>query len=102
MKERICSESDLPKKGDHKVFNTQNSFGVIVFNRDDHYLVLENVCPHQGARLDEGDCDEGTITCPWHGWVFDIKDGTSLNMPGEKVDRYNLSIENGQCYVDKV
>jgi phenylpropionate dioxygenase-like ring-hydroxylating dioxygenase large terminal subunit len=33
---------------------------------------LTDICPHRGARLSEGDCHyEGTIACPYHGWVFD-------------------------------
>lgn len=101
MKERICSQKDLPQEGSHKVYPTQNNFGVIVFNRKGNYTVLENVCPHQGARLDEGDCDDQTITCPWHGWVFDVQDGSSLNVPGENVTTYTLSIEKGHCFINK-
>ena len=34
--------------------------------------VLNDVCPHRGARLSEGDCHfAGTVACPYHGWVFD-------------------------------
>ncbi len=33
---------------------------------------LTDICPHRGARLSEGDCHyEGTVACPYHGWVFD-------------------------------
>ena len=33
---------------------------------------IQDVCPHRGARLSEGDCHyKGTVACPYHGWVFD-------------------------------
>ena len=33
---------------------------------------IQDVCPHRGARLSEGDCHfRGTVACPYHGWVFD-------------------------------
>src|SRR5262249_31692744 len=33
---------------------------------------IDDVCPHRGARLSEGDCHyRGTVACPYHGWVFD-------------------------------
>jgi phenylpropionate dioxygenase-like ring-hydroxylating dioxygenase large terminal subunit len=33
---------------------------------------LNDWCPHRGARLSNGVCDfRGTITCPYHGYVFD-------------------------------
>jgi phenylpropionate dioxygenase-like ring-hydroxylating dioxygenase large terminal subunit len=33
---------------------------------------IQDVCPHRGARLSEGDCHyRGTVACPYHGWVYD-------------------------------
>src|SRR5262249_33115268 len=33
---------------------------------------IQDICPHRGARLSEGDCHyRGTVACPYHGWVFD-------------------------------
>src|SRR5579885_1333106 len=35
-------------------------------------VAIQDVCPHRGARLSEGDCHwKGTVACPYHGWVFD-------------------------------
>jgi nitrite reductase/ring-hydroxylating ferredoxin subunit len=35
-------------------------------------VAIQDVCPHRGARLSEGDCHyRGTVACPYHGWVFD-------------------------------
>ena len=33
---------------------------------------IQDICPHRGARLSEGDCHyQGTVACPYHGWVYD-------------------------------
>jgi phenylpropionate dioxygenase-like ring-hydroxylating dioxygenase large terminal subunit len=35
-------------------------------------VAIQDVCPHRGARLSEGDCHyRGTVACPYHGWVYD-------------------------------
>jgi nitrite reductase/ring-hydroxylating ferredoxin subunit len=35
-------------------------------------VAIQDVCPHRGARLSDGDCHyRGTVACPYHGWVFD-------------------------------
>jgi predicted acylesterase/phospholipase RssA len=35
-------------------------------------VALSDWCPHRGARLSLGVCEfEGTVTCPYHGYVFD-------------------------------
>lgn len=44
-------------------------------------------CPHQGAPLDEERAAEGILTCPWHGYRFDLRtgrscDGRGLALPG--------------------
>lgn len=37
---------------------------------------FENRCPHRGVPLDGGFCDfAGTLTCPYHGWVFELEKG---------------------------
>ncbi len=39
---------------------------------DGKVVALGDWCPHRGARLSNGLCDfAGTITCPYHGYVFD-------------------------------
>src|SRR5688500_16089190 len=45
---------------------------VCVFRGGNQVFALTDICPHRGARLSEGDCHfDGTIACPYHGWVFD-------------------------------
>ncbi len=35
-------------------------------------VAIQDVCPHRGARLSEGNCHyRGTVACPYHGWVYD-------------------------------
>lgn len=37
---------------------------------------MENRCPHRGVQMHPSACDfPGTRTCPYHGWVFDLKSG---------------------------
>jgi len=33
------------------------------------------VCPHMLGPLDEAVIVDGAVTCPWHGYVFDVKTG---------------------------
>ena len=38
-------------------------------------------CSHRGARWHEGELGDGTITCPWHSSVFDLRDGALVHGP---------------------
>lgn len=60
----------------------------IVFFRDaqSRVVALTNWCPHRNASLAQGKVDfKGTITCPYHGVVFD-EHGTPLAFLGEGAD----------------
>jgi nitrite reductase/ring-hydroxylating ferredoxin subunit/uncharacterized membrane protein len=37
---------------------------------------LSNTCVHRGGPLDEGELADGCVTCPWHGSVFRLENGS--------------------------
>ncbi|MEX2375203.1 MAG: Rieske 2Fe-2S domain-containing protein [Dehalococcoidia bacterium] len=49
----------------------------IVLQRDGgHVYALNDRCPHRGVPLSLGTQEfPGTITCPYHGWTYDLSDG---------------------------
>lgn len=42
---------------------------------------LSAVCGHAGGPLHEGTIERGCVTCPWHGSVFRLDDGTVVHGP---------------------
>ena len=40
---------------------------------------LEMSCKHQGADLTAGKLEGGTVTCPRHGWRYDLATGHCLS-----------------------
>jgi nitrite reductase/ring-hydroxylating ferredoxin subunit/uncharacterized membrane protein len=42
---------------------------------------LSNSCSHRGGPLHEGEMEDGTVTCPWHSSVFDLRDGALVHGP---------------------
>jgi nitrite reductase/ring-hydroxylating ferredoxin subunit len=49
---------------------------IALFRLGDEFYAISNICPHQGGPLSEGKVDGDCVTCPWHSWRFNIKDGT--------------------------
>ncbi len=39
------------------------------------YGALDNVCPHKGGPLGQGQIEEGKLVCPWHGREYDPVSG---------------------------
>ena len=48
-----------------------------LFNVDGQISAIDGICQHQGGPLAEGIIDGTIVTCPWHGWQFDVRTGQS-------------------------
>lgn len=46
-----------------------------VYNVDGQFHVIDGICPHAGGPLGKGNLQGNTVTCPWHGWQFDVTTG---------------------------
>ena len=48
---------------------------VAIFRLDEGYFAIDNLCLHQAGPLCDGPVEAGVVTCPWHGWSYDIRTG---------------------------
>ena len=48
---------------------------VALANVEGKFFAVNNVCLHRGGPLGEGELDRQVVTCPWHGWQFDVQSG---------------------------
>ena len=44
-----------------------------LYNIDGVISAIDGICPHQGGPLADGIVEGTTVTCPWHGWQFDVR-----------------------------
>lgn len=70
-----------------------------LFNVDGTIYALDGVCPHQGGPLGKGSLCGHTLTCPWHGWQFDVRSGRHLLSPAVVQPRFQTRIEGEDIYV---
>ena len=47
----------------------------LVTREGDLFYVLDGVCTHRGGDLSRGRIEGGTVRCPRHGAVFDLRNG---------------------------
>jgi len=45
------------------------------------FHAIDGLCPHQGGPLGTGRLCGTTLTCPWHGWQFDMVTGCHTITP---------------------
>jgi len=73
---------------------------IAVFNVDGKFYALSNVCAHKGGPLNEGMFEKYLVTCPWHGWKYDVRTGNPPHEGGDSVDCYNVTVIGYKLYAD--
>ncbi len=73
---------------------------VAVFLHQGEYLAIDDLCPHMGASLGAGDLDEaGVVTCPWHAWRFNAREGTWCDNPRLSIDTFEVRVKGNEIQV---
>jgi len=109
----VIEADELPP--DDRVIVEIDGREIAVFNVNGELYALANYCVHQGGPVCEGllsgtvgvddDLDlvyekEGEIvSCPWHGWEFEIRTGEHLADPNYRLPTYEVVVENGGIYL---
>lgn len=88
---------------------------IAVFNVDGEFYALANYCVHQGGPICEGqisgalleedgeliwDREDEFVSCPWHGWEFEIESGKHITNEEYRLPRYDVVVRDGDIYVD--
>ena len=67
---------------------------IALFNVGGRYYALDDVCPHRGAPLSEGELEGAAVVCPWHGAIFDLATGDVTRPPASAgVATYNVRVD---------
>lgn len=115
---RVAEATDLGP-GD-RVFVEVGDRSIGVFNIDGEYHALLNNCIHDGGPVCEGRVKDklvGTfrkpgeriteefsgppsVTCPWHGWEYDIETGDHVGDPDISLPTFEVVEDDGVLYVE--
>ena len=73
---------------------------VALFNVAGTLHALDGVCPHQGGPLGKGRLTGCVVTCPWHGWQFDVGTGQHQFSPSVVQPGLPVRVEGDSIQVD--
>lgn len=109
----VCAAVDLPPGA--RTLLEHGRHQVAVFNVDGRLHAVRNRCPHHGGPLCHGriggtrvpsdsleyewGMGDRVLTCPWHGWQFDLHTGATLFDPTLAVPVYRVQLEDGEIAV---
>jgi nitrite reductase (NADH) small subunit len=67
-----------------------------VYNVDGTFHILDGICPHAGGPLGKGTLRGDVVTCPWHGWQFQLSTGQHCLNSRICTTRYPAEIRDGK------
>lgn len=100
---KVCSLPELPN-GSQKIVQL-GPHKVALFHFNNEISAIANACLHKagplGLGLVENKYDGTYVTCPWHGWEYNIKTGTAP--PGYKDQQavYEVKVEDDDVLVSE-
>ena len=93
----VTSVAEIPEQGvldlkleGHKLLLSRQGETVTCFH---------NACSHLGVPIDGGECEDGILTCPYHGFQFELETGNCLTAPTVPLRPYPVKVNNGQVFV---
>lgn len=83
----------LPNEFNNKKPNkvTIRDINYIIWKDNNGFYGLRDACSHQGSSFQRGNIKNDTISCPYHGYIFN---GTC----GELIDIPKMKIKKNECY----
>lgn len=89
---------DLVKEGKSRLFIIDEK-RIAIFNVKGTFYAVDSRCPHQGVDLVGGEVNDCKVSCPGHGWEFDLATGEGVIMP-VSVQKYEIKVKENEIYIE--
>ena len=66
-----------------------------LFDVDGDLYATQNECLHLGGPLGEGRLDGCVLSCPWHGWQYDVRTGENEFDRALALETFEVHVEDG-------
>jgi len=73
---------------------------VALYNVGGTFHALDGICPHQGGPLGKGTLAGCIVTCPWHGFQFDVTTGQHQTSRSLVHPTFRVKVEEGGVWVE--
>jgi nitrite reductase/ring-hydroxylating ferredoxin subunit len=102
LRVRVCRLADVVP-GELRAFAVAGvTWPVIVAYADGKLVACPGVCPHEDVALADGEFDGHAISCPGHGYRFDLNTGRCAHDPELTLRRYPITLVGDEVWVDLV
>jgi nitrite reductase/ring-hydroxylating ferredoxin subunit len=72
---------------------------IALANVDGRFYATQNACIHLQGPLGEGSLCGHLLTCPWHGWQYDVRTGENDFDLAITLRTYEVEVADGEVRV---
>jgi nitrite reductase/ring-hydroxylating ferredoxin subunit len=72
---------------------------IAVANVDNEFYATQGHCLHLQGPLGKGELEGAVLTCPWHGWQYDVRTGLNEFEHAIELRTYEVRVEDGEIQV---
>ena len=72
---------------------------IAIANVDGELFATQQHCLHLRGPLGDGHLEGRTLSCPWHGWQYDVTTGKNEFDHALQLETYEVKIEGGDVRV---
>jgi nitrite reductase/ring-hydroxylating ferredoxin subunit len=65
----------------------------------DEFYATQHACLHLHGPLGEGKLEDHVLTCPWHGWQYDVRTGENEFDRALQLRTFEVRVEDGNVQV---
>jgi nitrite reductase (NADH) small subunit len=94
---RVARAADVPP-GTGTVVNIDGRL-LALFNVGGTFYALDNTCLHRGGPVGDGDLEDTVVTCPWHGFQYDVTTGRNVFDPEVGLETFDVRVSDGDVEV---
>jgi nitrite reductase (NADH) small subunit len=87
---RVGSLAELRANG--RLIGEIDDESVLVFEVEGSLIATSGACPHAGGPICDGALSDGILSCPWHGYNFDLRTGSCEEDAGLTLERYEVRL----------
>ena len=97
-KDVLVARVDEIPDGERRIVQVDDR-SIGVFHHQGEWVALSNSCLHRSGPVCAGKLSGDTLTCPWHGYQYDVTDGKMLIDPSAKLSIYPVEIRDDEVHL---
>jgi nitrite reductase/ring-hydroxylating ferredoxin subunit len=95
---RAATASEIPP-GTGKELTLEGRI-IALFNVEGEFFAMDGICAHAGGPVGKGQLQANIVTCPWHGWQYDVRSGENCLNESIRQQKFPVSVEGEEIFIE--